>query len=242
MKNLNSEDKEIENCKFMVGRIDLLHDSLIEDIRIRQGRISDINKDLISSMRGKRNNLLTAFGITLTIILGIQSINSDNNFWSFFSMFTILGLGLVVFVIYNYYVWKIEDVFSQFEIVLYEAEGMINKSKGFFIGETKNIELLDYVFLENYYTFTTILGGLVWIPLIKAVHNIQKTKHFDPRIKEDLLKHAKIVMSDMTDLPSHYQRVDTKQKLSSNVLKFVKNNFEEFNKIQKSYSVNEKEN
>ena len=58
----------------LISRIDLLHQTIKEELQLMGKRFDEIGKEEINRVKGRRNNVLSALGVALTILLGLHSV------------------------------------------------------------------------------------------------------------------------------------------------------------------------
>ena len=186
---------DIEKNKWLVSRIDAIHDYLFERIQISLKNINDEIHSYNSNLTVKRNSVLTALGVALSITLGIQAIDQIDNSLFYSILTAIIIIGLIDVMIVHYIKTAIEKIIGHVGTEYYINQYQIDFSKGHFLHMTNDLSALDIEFLENYFKFINLLEGMMSLPVLMAYLEESKRRvlFIFPAIK-NVLKHDFIEM------------------------------------------------
>lgn len=223
MENSNSVS-DIEQKKWLISRIDLLHQAIINELRAESSRYENLGQKILSASKTRRNYYLSALGIALTVLVGVNPIyNLDVNLFSFL-LIGIFVLGLIIFAIYNWINSRVEKIFNFLEDQILEELANLAESQGFLI---TSMSVLSNVTLQqayNFQTFSILLYYSVMIHLSKAIKKHAKEYKNYPEFKRDIDAIAKSHQPSIELIPVYYERFDATQHLPKNLIEFIEKN------------------
>jgi len=215
---------ELEQKKWLISRIDMLHQTTIQELKAGSQKYENLGQKIIAISKTRRNYYLSALGIALTVLVGVNPIyNIDVNVFSFL-LIGIFVLGIIIFGIYNWVISKVENIFNFLEDQILGELGNVSESHGFLITSMSIISNVTLQQAFNYLTFSILLNYAVMIHLSKAIKTHAKEYKKIPAFKRDLDAIAKNYRPNVDLLPSYYGRLDTTQKLPKNLMEFIEKN------------------
>ena len=205
----------------LISRIDLLHQTIKEELQLMGKRFDEIGKEEINRVKGRRNNVLSALGVALTILLGLHSVKPLDDMLFGIILSTILILGIMLFVIFNAIISKIHNMYNQLYNSIIEGERQISFSQGYFIALTAQIGSSDYQQIWNYYLFSKSLGGAIYIPIISTLQNTQDELLINLDIVDSMKNEANTMLSMLINFEETTNSFDRTLSLPQNILKFL---------------------
>ena len=215
---------ELEEKKWLISRLDLLHHSIIEEFKVQSNRCEKFEQKITSSYVSMRNYCLSALGIFLTVFVGVNPIyNINMNIFSSI-LIGISVIGIIIFCIFSLIISKNKKVFDFFHVNFLEAISLYSFSHGFMI---TNMAILDNVTIKqalNYYTFSIVLNYAVFNKISKSSKKYAKKYRKCSVLKEMIVALSKVYeIDDIIVLPL-YEKLDKKESLPVNILEFIEKN------------------
>ena len=195
---------ELEQKKWLILRIDILHQVSLGSLNAQSQRYANIGQKIISKSTTKRNYYLSALGIALTVLVGVSPIyDIDVNIISYF-LVGIFVIGIIVFArFFNWVISKVEEIFEFLENQLLLEIEYVSESHGFL---TTSMAVLSNITLTqafNYLRFSALLGYAVMVHDAESINKYSKKLKKYPELKTDLDALAKYYKPSLEFIPLH---------------------------------------
>ena len=114
MDNFDTECMSLsDESKWLINRIDTGYKANVEELRTMVTRYDEMGKTEVKRLRGRRNNILSALGIGLTILLAIHSDDNIKEGLFYSILVFIFSLGIAIFIFFNMFAVKTENFFTK---------------------------------------------------------------------------------------------------------------------------------
>lgn len=220
MENFDSAS-DIEQKKWLISRIDMLHQTLIQELKDESHRYENLGQKIISESKTRRNYYLSALGIALTVLVGVNPIYDIDVYLFSFLLIGIFILGLIIFAVYNWAISKVEKIFNFLDDQIYEQLGNLSESHGFLITSMSILSNVTLQQASNFQTFSILLYYSVMIHISNALKRHAKEYQKYPEIKRDIDTIAKSHKPSLKLIPFYYERLDTTQIFPENLILFI---------------------
>lgn len=235
MANYNQTNTDdLEQKKWLISRIDLLHQTIIQELKSESSRYENLGQKILSTSKTRRNYYLSALGIALTVLVGVNPVyDIDVNLFSFL-LIGIFVLGLIIFAIYSWAISKVEKIFNFLEDQILEELGNLAESQGFLITSMSILSNVTLQQANNFQTFSILLHYSVMIHLSKAIKKHANEYKNYPEFKRDIDDIAKSYQPSNELVSVYFERLDTTQHLPKNLIEFIEKNLKPIIDKQKS--------
>jgi len=211
---------EADEKKWILSRLDALHSSMLHELRLLTQRLGEIKNNEVNRIKGRRNNILSALAIAITIIFGIYSVEPPD-LSIYIPVTIILIIGLYVFITHNLTITKILIALSQASKEVTEEEGTITFSQSFLIGRSAVLAFTPYQYCINYVTLMSLYGFALSLRLRQIADKARKEKSLNKEIQYALT----MKKTDFEDMPKTVPLLlanfDTKQEVPKLVLELI---------------------
>jgi len=219
---------ELEEKKWLISRIDLYHETIIEEFQNTRSKYENTGEQLISKLRSYRSYALSGLGVFLTVLLGYNSVYPMQQ-WTFFTFLTVLGVsGLFVIIFFNWLIRLMEDIFAQLIEIFTDDIGNLGFSHGYMITSMSKLSEITLQFIQNYLVFSILLSFTISIRTSKSLKQIAKRYSNFSQIKSVLMNEAKSYEEQNKYIPQYYERLDRSQKMPTGLLKMIDENLINF--------------
>jgi len=222
----------MDEIEWTSSRLELFHGTLVDEIRTTEKRFSESGDLTLAATRGRRNNILSIFAITLTVILAIYSTKSIPDFWFLIGLSALAISSLITFIIFNKAMTDIAVAFSLVQGAFMEGEGQVNVSRGFVIGKTALLPLIDLNFLKNYFAFSSVLAIVMYVPVIQALEKSIEMKWIGKDLEKILIETMNQFKEQTKGLTLSLDDIDLTLGVHDTTLEFVKNALNECQKFK----------
>lgn len=222
----------VDESKWLINRIDTMSNALRDELTTGLSRYDEMGKNETKRLRGRRNNILTALGIGITIVLGIYTVDKLEESIFYSVLFGLLILGLGIYIFFNFFVLKMENFFVLLHNAILQSETQIAFSQGYFISQTANPQILTYEQLWNWFVMTQALGGAMYIPPTTILLS-KKGKLFNPTIEELVVSEGKKTIGLLTDFEKSTKNLKRENYLPKITLSFIDNSLKSFKELKK---------
>ena len=222
MADPNTTDiNEWEEKKWLISRIDLYHETIIEEFQNQMSKYENIAEGTLSKLRSYRSYSLSVLGIFLTVFLGYDSAyRIDQTF--FFTILTVLGsIGLLVITFFNWLIRRGENIFAQLIEIFTEGIGNLGYSHGYIITGVAELSKITLKFTQNYMTFSILLTFAISIRTSKTLRKFAKKYFTYSPLKSILIDDAKTYEEQNEYIPQYYEKLDRSQKMPVGLLKMM---------------------
>lgn len=229
--NNNSESpNQLEEIKWLISRLDHYHKLMSESLRDVTQTYETAGTKANSALRGTRNNLLSAAGIAITILLGVNSVYTVEA-WQFYSiLIPILVAGLAIYIIFNLAIRAIEDLFISLVNVVREQEFYLSHSSGYITTSVAILSKVKYEYVYNYQIFIFLLTSAMMLSIAKELRKIARKYGIRKDIKSVLIKEAKSYEGNTDFIPKYYQLLDRSQNVPEPLMKFIDSTLSKYKK------------
>ena len=214
MDTNNSESlNQLDKIKWLISRIDLYHKIMRESLRDVTQAYENAGTKADSALRRIRNNLLSAAGIAITILLGVNSVYTIEA-WQFYSiLIPILLAGLTIYIIFNLAIRVVEDLFISLVNVVREQENYVSHSSGYITTSVAILSKVKYEYVYNYHIFIMLLTSAMMLAIAKELRKIARKYAIMKDMKSALIKEAKSYEGNIEFIPKYYQLLDRTQNV-----------------------------
>ena len=221
MENSNPHTNDLDKAKWMIGRIDQLQKSLIENFESASSKYESQGNKAISALKEWRTIGSSAIIGGLSIFLTLNSTYPMNVIHSLIIVITTI-VGLVAyFIILTKIIGIIEGVVSDLDIIVQTDIRTIAHSHGYFTTRVADLDTIDYPFVKNYFYFVMLLTGAVMV--YSAIEFRKLARHYKPfrDFQNNLLAEAR-GCEKYTDLvPYYYGLFDPTKQVPVESMEFV---------------------
>lgn len=219
---------EIKQKKWMIARIDLLHEILIKSFESTSKKNQNDGNKAVSTFKEWRNILLTAIGGILTIFLAYNS-SYPTEPWIFFTGISILIIIIVViFAIFAKLITVFENLFGSIDNIYQDGIGNLLQSHGFLTSRGAFLLETDYAYWRNYFNFTHLLSLAIMVNHAKGFRKLSKQYSIFPDLKNRLRSEAKAYEVNLQLIQEYYSKFDQKISLPPGLLDYVNKSLEKY--------------
>jgi len=228
--NNSKSPNKLEEIKWLISRLDQYHKIMSESLRDVTQTYETAGTKANSALRGIRNNLLSAVGIAITILLGVNSVYTVEA-WQFYSiLIPILLAGLTIYIIFNLAIRIVEDLFISLVNVVREQEFYSSHSSGYITTSVAILSKVKYEYVYNYHIFVMLLTSAMMLAIAKELRKIARKYAIRKDIKSALIKEAKSYEGNIDFIPKYYQLLDRTQNVPELLMKFVDSTLSKYRK------------
>lgn len=229
MENDNSKDfDEIKQKKWMISRIDLLHETLIKSWDSTSKTNQNNGNKLVSTFKEWRNILLSAIGGILAIFLSYNS-SYPTDPWIFFTGISILIIIIVViFTIFAKLITVFENLFGSIDNIYQDGIGNLLQSQGFITSRGAFLLETNYAYWRNYFNFIHLLSFAIMVNYAKEFRKLSKQYSIFPDLKKRLRSEAKAYETNLQLIPKYYSKFDQKIFLPPGLLDYLNKSLEKY--------------
>ena len=215
------EIDELEQKKWLISRIDILHQVLLGSLNAQSQRYANIGQKIISKSTTKRNYCLSALGIALSVLVGVSPIyDIDVNIISY-SLAGIFVIGIIVFVIFTRIISKVEEIFEFLENQLLLETEHVSESHGFLTTSMAVLSNITLAHAFNYLRFSALLGFAVLAHNVESINKYSKKFKKYPELKTDLDSLAKNYKPDLELITLYYDSLYKTKTFPPNAFEFL---------------------
>jgi len=223
---IDSDTNELEKTKWMISRIDMLHEGMIESLN-HDLKKYEIGFDKgISKVKEWRNYLLSPIGVGLTLLLGSTAIfNFDVVVFS--TILVILAIiGGIIFVIFTKLIGIIEKIHTEIDFVYANIIEKFWKSQGFMTSNVADISKVNFEEMENYLLFSHSLIGAVMHYISNYLKKMSKQYRYFSDFKKTLEETSVIYDENIEEVKQIWKVFDKTKSVHPDLLRFVEQELE----------------
>jgi len=196
---------DFERKKWFISRIDLYHKINIENVETSTRIFDSAGEKALSRTKSWRRGIFSVLGIILTAILGINVVNPITEWIFYMSLAILSGAGLVNFLIFNWIIGFVENVFNFISNLSANERIIISESQSFVAAQFADLEKIDLKVVQNYGVFSLLLGITVIVDMANQLRKFRsaKTSWFVDVFDEELKKIDKTTKL----IPELYERL-----------------------------------
>jgi len=177
MENTNSSTyTDFERKKWFISRIDLYHKINIESVETAKRIFDSAGEKSLSIIKSWRRGIFSVLGIILTAILGINAVYPIIEWVFYLSLAIISGAGLINFIIFNWIVGLVENVFNFISNLSANERIIISESQSFVATNFADLEKIDLKVVQNYGVFSLLLGITVTIDMVNQLRKFRSER------------------------------------------------------------------
>lgn len=177
--NETSEEKQ-----WLAKRIESLHEIQLKEIENNAKRYEKVGKSEISRLKGRRNNIFSILGIALTIMFGLNVSPVFETNYLVLGVGIISILGISNFVLFAYYIRKIENLFILTANHFLESEMIVNISYGYTLTKTSYLSNIDFEELSQDLLLITIIISAINAQFQEFLKEMRETMNLDENMKQ----------------------------------------------------------
>ena len=229
MENDNSKGfDEIKQKKWIILRIDLLHETLIKSWDSSAKHFQNDGNKVVSTLKEWRNISLSSIVGILTIFLAYNSAYTTDP-WIFFTGISILIIIIVIlFIIFTKLITGFENLFTSIDSLFQDGIGNLSQSSGFVTSRGAFLLETNYNYWRNYFNFTHLLLFATMVNLAKGFRKLSKQYSIFPDLKNRLKNEAKSYEANLHLIPEYYSKFDQTINLPTELLDYVNKSLEKY--------------
>ena len=212
---------ELEKIKWMISRIDLLHENMIGSLIASAKMFESYGEKTISKLKELRGILTAPFIGGIAILFGIsESFPIDP------ALFTWVLIGLVVpvttiFIIFTKLIGIFENLYANLDEVVNIQIVNLGKSQGFMTTSVADLTIVKYDFVYNYFIFSNLLVSAVMASLSNEFKKLAKQYKKFKDLKLRLEEYAKESGKDLEAVSKYFPLFDSSKFIPKDLLDFV---------------------
>lgn len=226
----SKNQNQLDEIKWLISRIDLFHKGMRESLREVSQWYENAGTKSTSALRGTRNNLLSAIGIAITILLGVNSVYTIEAWQFYLILIPILLAGLTIYIIFNLAIRVVEDIFISLVNVAREQENNAAHSGGYITTSVAILSKVKYEYVYNYHIFTMLLTYAMMLAIAKELKKIARKYSIRKDIKSALIQEAKSYEGNIEFVPKYYELLDRTQNVPEPLMKFIDSTLSKYKK------------
>lgn len=222
---------DIENIKWTVSRIDMIHDIFGEQILDLELRYEKYSETTSSQLKEKRNYILSGVGICLTILFGYATAYPLEQ-WLFHLILGILSaIGFVSFIFINWVTGQMENIFADLVITTRNQHITLLKSKAHITASVARLENTNYRYVDNYLVFVALLTASILLQFSKDFHTLSNKYFYLREFKQYLEAESKMFKDsiDEKQVIFGFNKLDRTQNIPNDLLEFIDKTLEKYN-------------
>lgn len=229
MENDNSKDfDEIKQKKWIIPRIDLLHETLIKSWESASKKNQNDGKEVVSKFKEWRGISLSAVGGILAIFLAYNSSYPTDPWIFFIAIFILIIIIVIIFIIFIKLITTFENLFGSIDNIFQDGIGNLSQSHGFVTSRGAFLLETDYTYWRNYFNFIHLLSFAIMVNNAKEFRKLSKQYAIFPDLKSRLRNEAKAYEENLQLIPAYYLKFDQKISLPPGLLDYVNNSLEKY--------------
>lgn len=223
---------ELERTKWMISRIDLFHDTFIEQLDEMEKGYDKLSDSISSSLKESRNYILSGIGIALSILFGYNYTYPLEQWLFFIILIPLLSIGFFIFIIMNWLDGQIRNIFSDLSLMVKEQATNVLHSKGYSITNVAKIENVTYDYAENYLMFMVLLTSAISVKMSKHLKGLAKKYFYLKDVKKALESESKTYEQQINEvvIRGTFDKLNRSFALPEKLINFVDENLKKFRK------------
>ena len=222
---------EVERIKWLISRIDLYHKLSLDSLDYALKLFSDVEEKVSKGINSWKKTVFTILGLVLPLTFGINTIEPIPIGIVYWILAIVSSLALLTYLIFiwienfaGYSYSLLIKITNDCKICVIESQTSVAVRLG-------DLGMIDIKPVKNYGVFALLLRIVIAVYLMKELKRKEsiKTKWVLDELKEEFEKIKKLT----EDVPRLYNQLDTSETLPESSFELIKNNLEQYKKIQK---------
>jgi len=205
----------------MIGRIDQLQKSLIDDLESAASKYENAATKGNSELKEWRTIGVSALVAVLTIFLTFNSTYPMELWTSFIISFSLIVAIVVYFIILTKIIGIMGGLLNDINSIIQEGTTEMSHSYGFFLSRVADLEQIDYAYIKNYFYFVMLLYSAVMAYMANEFRELSKNYEKFHDFKDLLMMEVKGCEENLTYVPLYYERFDSTKVVSQRSLEFM---------------------